>query len=113
MGEYLVHPNDHVNRSQSTNDVIPTAIRLGALRLLDGFLGTVIELSDALESRAEAFDDVLKTGRTHLQDAVPLTLAGRNSAGTPNRYGVTLIGFGIPLITCDESGSVVRLWEQG
>ena len=39
LGEYLVHPNDHVNRSQSTNDVIPTAIRLGALRLLDGFSG--------------------------------------------------------------------------
>ncbi|MBN2554423.1 MAG: aspartate ammonia-lyase [Anaerolineales bacterium] len=74
LGEYLVHPNDHVNRSQSTNDVIPAAIHLGVLHLLDDFLCAVIELRDALESRAKAFNDVLKTGRTHLQDAVPMTL---------------------------------------
>ncbi|MCC6956772.1 MAG: aspartate ammonia-lyase [Anaerolineales bacterium] len=73
-GAYLVHPNDHVNMSQSTNDVIPTAIRLGALWRLDELLEAVRDLAGALDQKATEFDRVLKSGRTHLQDAVPVRL---------------------------------------
>ena len=70
----LVSPNDDVNMAQSTNDVIPTAIRIAAYVMT----GPVIEQMDALalsfRGRAKAFQDVLKSGRTHLQDAVPITL---------------------------------------
>jgi aspartate ammonia-lyase len=74
-GEYSkVHPNDHVNCSQSTNDVIPTAIRLAALDLV-GTLDEVVEkLADSLEAKSKEFDGVIKSGRTHLQDAVPVRL---------------------------------------
>jgi len=74
LGEYRIHPNDHVNQSQSTNDVIPTAIRLGALRRAGQLLAVVDDLSDALQQKAEEFDGVLKSARTHLQDAVPMRL---------------------------------------
>jgi aspartate ammonia-lyase len=74
LGQYLVHPNDHVNMSQSTNDTIPTAIRLGALWRLNELLEAVYGLSTALQQKAVEFDDVVKSGRTHLQDAVPVRL---------------------------------------
>jgi fumarate hydratase class II len=74
-GDYrLVNPNDHVNMSQSTNDVIPTAIRLGCLWRLDDLLKTIGDLSDALEDKGRAFYPIVKSGRTHLQDAVPVRL---------------------------------------
>ncbi len=74
-GNYkLVSPNDHVNMAQSTNDTIPTAIRLGVLWRLDELLGTLDRLAVALEAKSAEFDDVVKSGRTHLQDAVPLRL---------------------------------------
>jgi fumarate hydratase class II len=69
-----VHPNDHVNMAQSTNDTIPTAIRLGCLWRLDELVGEVERLAAALRDRAAAFDGVVKSGRTHLQDAVPVRL---------------------------------------
>ncbi|MBA3580473.1 MAG: aspartate ammonia-lyase, partial [Gemmatimonadaceae bacterium] len=69
-----VHPNDHVNMAQSTNDVIPTAIRLGCLAQLDSLLAAFNALSTALEAKGRDFDDVLKSGRTHLQDAMPIRL---------------------------------------
>ncbi len=69
-----VHPNDHVNMAQSTNDTIPTAIRLGCLWRLDELTGELERLAGALQERATAFDDVVKSGRTHLQDAVPVRL---------------------------------------
>jgi fumarate hydratase class II len=69
-----VHPNDHVNMAQSTNDTIPTAIRLGVLWRLDELLAALHGLQAALRDRAIAFDDVVKSGRTHLQDAVPVRL---------------------------------------
>jgi len=69
-----VHPNDHVNMAQSTNDTIPTAIRLGCLWRLDELLHTLDRLADALQAKAVEFDDVVKSGRTHLQDAVPVRL---------------------------------------
>jgi fumarate hydratase class II len=74
LGQYLVNPNDHVNMSQSTNDTIPTAIRLGCLWRIDELLAAVDGLSDALGQKAREFDDVVKSGRTHLQDAVPVRL---------------------------------------
>lgn len=69
-----VHPNDHVNMAQSTNDTIPTAIRLGCLWRLDELLGTLDYLASALREKALEFDEIVKSGRTHLQDAVPVRL---------------------------------------
>ena len=69
-----VSPNDHVNMAQSTNDTIPTAIRLGVLWRLPELLAAIDDLADALEEKAREFDDVVKSGRTHLQDAVPVRL---------------------------------------
>ncbi len=69
-----VSPNDHVNMAQSTNDTIPTAIRLGCLWRLPELLAAIDDLADALEAKAVEFDDVVKSGRTHLQDAVPVRL---------------------------------------
>jgi len=69
-----VHPNDHVNMAQSTNDTIPTAIRLGCLWRLDELLDTLDALSESLWAKAREFDDIVKSGRTHLQDAVPVRL---------------------------------------
>jgi fumarate hydratase class II len=74
LGEYRVLPNDHVNMSQSTNDTIPTAIRLGALWRLEELLGVVDRLAEALRQKSVEFDDIVKSGRTHLQDAVPVRL---------------------------------------
>jgi fumarate hydratase class II len=69
-----VHPNDHVNMAQSTNDTIPTAIRLGCLWRLEELTGEVCRLVAELRNKAVQFDDVIKSGRTHLQDAVPVRL---------------------------------------
>src|SRR5574341_525481 len=69
-----VHPNDHVNMAQSTNDVIPTAIRLAALARLPALVGALERLAAACAAKGKAFDDVLKSGRTHLQDATPIRL---------------------------------------
>ena len=74
-GNAPVHPNDHVNRCQSSNDVIPSAIRIAARReLSDTLLPALGGLRDALAAKAVEFGDILKIGRTHLQDAVPVTL---------------------------------------
>jgi fumarate hydratase class II len=74
LGEYAVNPNDHVNMAQSTNDTIPTSIRLGALWRVDELLSVVNGLADALDAKAKEFDGIVKSGRTHLQDAVPVRL---------------------------------------
>ena len=74
LGSYLVNPNDHVNMAQSTNDTIPTAIRLGCLWRLDELLNVVDGLAAALATKALEFDPIVKSGRTHLQDAVPVRL---------------------------------------
>ena len=73
-GEYLVHPNDHVNCSQSTNDVIPSAGKLTVLDLSISLLKSLKILIQELEKKAIDFDDVLKMGRTQLEDAVPIRL---------------------------------------
>lgn len=69
-----VHPNDHVNMAQSTNDTIPTAIRLGVLWRLDELLETLQHFVDVTCEKADEWDHIVKTGRTHLQDAVPVRL---------------------------------------
>ena len=70
-----VHPNDHVNMSQSSNDTFPTAMHVAAaLAIVQRLLPSVRALRDALDERAQEFADIVKIGRTHLQDAVPLTL---------------------------------------
>ena len=75
VGDRVVHPNDHVNYGQSSNDVIPTAMHVAALEAVQKDLVPALEtLADALDAKAEAFDGVVKTGRTHLQDATPVRL---------------------------------------
>jgi aspartate ammonia-lyase len=69
-----VHPNDHVNMAQSTNDVIPTAMRLAALDLLGPLTAALSSLKKSLSAKADEFDDIVKAGRTHLQDAMPIRL---------------------------------------
>ncbi|MCC6729155.1 MAG: aspartate ammonia-lyase [Chthonomonadales bacterium] len=76
----LVHPNDHVNRGQSTNDVIPTAIRLCSLRQLRDLDAALARLADAFAAKGREFAGVLKSGRTHLQDAVPMRLGSELAA---------------------------------
>ena len=73
-GEYLCHPNDHVNKAQSTNDVIPTAGKLTVLDLSKPLLEALENLIAALSDKAQEFDNVIKMGRTQLQDAVPIRL---------------------------------------
>jgi aspartate ammonia-lyase len=74
-GEYqYLHPNNDVNMSQSTNDVYPTAARLAMVFSDDPLVDSVMNLMEALEEKAEEFKDILKLGRTQLQDAVPMTL---------------------------------------
>ncbi|HEU5040014.1 MAG TPA: aspartate ammonia-lyase [Gemmatimonadales bacterium] len=80
-----VHPNDHVNMAQSTNDVIPTAMRLATLATLPAFLAALDRLAEALLAKGRAFDGVIKSGRTHLQDATPIRLGQEFTA-----YGHTV-----------------------
>ena len=80
-----VHPNDHVNMAQSTNDVIPTAMRLATLATLPSLLGAMDALAEALIAKGGEFDDVIKSGRTHLQDATPIRLGQEFTA-----YGRTV-----------------------
>ena len=74
-GEYqYVNPNDHVNFGQSTNDVYPTAFHLGLILRLESYMEALRQLQKAFFAKAREFDKVLKMGRTHLQDAVPMSL---------------------------------------
>jgi aspartate ammonia-lyase len=74
-GDYsLVHPNDHVNMAQSTNDTFPSAMRVAALMETGALLKSLAKLTRALKSKAKRFDKIIKSARTHLQDAVPIRL---------------------------------------
>jgi aspartate ammonia-lyase len=92
-GEYKpVHPNDHVNMAQSTNDVIPTTIRLACATQLGALTAAFTRLADAFAKKGQEFDGVLKSGRTHLQDAMPIRLGQEFAAyGTVLRRGVNRI----------------------
>ena len=94
MGETLgsgrsVHPNDHVNRSQSTNDVFPSAIHVAvAVDISERLLPALARLRATLEAKAAAFDGIVKIGRTHLQDATPLTL-GQEFSGYADQIRIS------------------------
>ncbi|HMV67169.1 MAG TPA: class II fumarate hydratase [Myxococcota bacterium] len=93
-----VHPNDHVNLSQSTNDAFPTAMHVAAVEAIEGWLlPRVRQLRDTLAERSAAFDDIIKIGRTHLQDAVPLTL-GQEISGWVSQldHAITAIRTAMP-----------------
>ncbi len=80
-GDYsIVHPNDHVNRAQSTNDVIPSAAKMTAAKLLKKAIAQVEELNDALKAKAVEFHHIIKMGRTQMQDAVPIRLGAEFGA---------------------------------
>jgi fumarate hydratase, class II len=89
----LVHPNDHVNMGQSTNDVFPTAIHVAAMAAVEEHLLPALRLlAEAFEQKAREFADVVKSGRTHLQDAVPITL-GQEFSGYASvvRHGIVRV----------------------
>jgi fumarate hydratase class II len=97
-----VHPNDHVNRSQSSNDAFPTAMHLAAVGALrERVAPAVRELRDALDRKAREFDDVVKVGRTHLQDAVPLSL-GQELSGYVAQLDADLVRVDAALPTLYE-----------
>lgn len=73
-GQYLIHPNDHVNMGQSSNNVVPTAIRLVLLELSVSLSSELKRLGDTFKNKGDKFSNLLKVGRTHYQDAVPITL---------------------------------------
>lgn len=88
-GEYsIVHPNNHVNMSQSSNDVIPSTIRLSLLLVLPSLIKELDEIIQEFHSKARIYDDVIKVGRTHLEDAVPI------------RYGQVFDGYAASLEKC-------------
>ncbi len=85
-GDYtLVHPNDHVNMAQSTNDTFPTAMRVATVLMIGETLPTLERLAAAFEQKGREFDQIVKSGRTHLQDATPIRLGQEFAA-----YGLTL-----------------------
>ena len=89
-GNYsIVHPNDHVNCGQSTNDVFPTAMKIAALLLLKELFPVVDELVDSLNEKVEEFDKIIKSGRTHLQDAAPIRL-GQEFSGYADAVSKTV-----------------------
>jgi len=104
-----VHPNDHVNMAQSTNDTIPTAIRLGALAQLAGLRDAVLGLDGALADKGREFDGILKSGRTHLQDATPIRLGQEFAAwaGTVRRNGERIAQAADQLRDLNIGGSAV------
>jgi fumarate hydratase class II len=90
LGSQSIHPNDHVNMSQSSNDVIPTAIHVSAATAIAETLVPALEvLAGALEEKATAFDEIIKSGRTHLMDATPIRLGQEFSGyGAQIRHGI-------------------------
>jgi aspartate ammonia-lyase len=86
LGEYAsVHPNDHVNYGQSTNDVFPTAMRLATLLALEGLYPVMDKLAATFSAKAKEFHGIMKSGRTHMQDAVPMRLGQEFAA-----YGLSI-----------------------
>lgn len=81
LGSKLVHPNDHVNRSQSSNDSFPTVMHIAAVMETNTrLIPKLKELTESLKKKSEEFKDIIKIGRTHTQDATPLTLGQEFSA---------------------------------
>ena len=96
-----IHPNDHVNRSQSSNDTFPTAMHIAAAEeLVHRLVPSVTALRDTFAAKATEFKDIVKIGRTHLMDAVPLTL-GQEFSGYVSQldYGLAAVKATLPLVT--------------
>ncbi|XP_062211210.1 fumarate hydratase 1, mitochondrial-like [Phragmites australis] len=97
-GEKFVHPNDHVNRSQSSNDTFPTVMHIAAaVEINSRFIPSLQQLHESLDSKSAEFKDIIKIGRTHTQDATPLTL-GQEFSGyaTQVKYGIDRINCTLP-----------------
>ena len=95
-----VHPNDHVNRSQSSNDTFPTAMHIAAaIQIERSLIPALQHLAGALEEKSAAFDPIIKIGRTHMQDATPVTL-GQEFSGyaTAVRYGIERVKAALPRV---------------
>ncbi|MDT8394197.1 MAG: class II fumarate hydratase [Bacteroidales bacterium] len=100
-GNKIIHPNDDVNKSQSSNDTFPTAMHIAAYKLIvENTIPGVTLLRDTLQAKAEAFRDVVKTGRTHLMDATPLTL-GQEFSGYVSQldHGLNALNNTLPHLT--------------
>jgi fumarate hydratase class II/aspartate ammonia-lyase len=109
-GDYSrLSPNDHVNKSQSTNDTMPTAMRIAALRLLGGLITALDQLTHSLREKAAEFQDVQKSGRTHLHDALPITLGDEfgGYAGNVERAADRLRIAGAALLEVPLGGTAV------
>ena len=105
-GEYaVIHPNNHVNLSQSTNDVYPTAVRIASIWALSELEQALADLRDAFLVKADEFRDIVKMGRTQLQDAVPMTLGQEFRA-----FGITL---GEDVDRLREAGRLIREINMG
>src|SRR3954454_1329454 len=106
----LVHPNDHVNRGQSSNDTFPTAMHVAAAReISERLIPALRHLHQALDQKAKAFADLVKIGRTHLQDATPVTL-GQEFSGYAAQLelGLTHVGHALaPLYPLAQGGTAV------
>jgi fumarate hydratase class II len=101
-----VHPNDHVNMSQSSNDTFPTAMHIAAVtELSHSLIPSLTELRDALDEKAKAFSHIIKIGRTHLQDATPLTL-GQEFSGYVQQItnGIERVKDVLPRLSCLAQG---------
>ena len=100
--ENLVHPNDDVNKGQSSNDTFPTGMRIAeVVNVVDGLIPALGELRTTLQSKVEAFCDIVKIGRTHLQDATPLTL-GQEISGYVAMLDTNLKQLNDALVYCRE-----------
>ncbi|KAI93489.1 fumarate hydratase, partial [Rhodomicrobium udaipurense JA643] len=105
-----VHPNDHVNRSQSSNDTFPTAMRIAAaVQVNKALLPALDHLASAIEAKAEEFKDIIKIGRTHLQDATPVTLGQEFSGYAAQlRFGIERVKATLPrLYLLAQGGTAV------
>ena len=109
-GPQAVHPNDHVNMGQSSNDVIPTAINVSAsLEITNTLIPSLVHLAERIEARAASLDTAVKTGRTHLMDAMPITL-GQELGGWASqvRLGIQRLGSSLPrLLMLAQGGTAV------
>jgi aspartate ammonia-lyase len=109
-GDYSrLHPNDHVNKSQSTNDTMPTAMRVACLRMLGELVHAIDQLARSLREKADEFRDVKKSGRTHLHDAMPMTLGDEFDAYAGNIARATdrLRVAGAPLLEVPLGGTAI------
>ena len=101
-----VHPNDDVNKSQSSNDTFPTALHIAAVEIIENYLMPRLKLLQAtLKEKALAFNDIIKIGRTHLQDATPLTL-GQEFSGYAQQIknGIERVKDTLPRMSCLAQG---------